>query len=354
MMNVKLFLTFDHELPLGGLHTSYRKALFEPTQRVMDTADRFGVKVTLFTDILCAYRYREWDYARFYAPYVRQLQYAVRQGHDVQLHIHPHWLTAGYAGNTFLPSGGFTLADFKDDASVGGIEGIIRLSVDRLSEICLAADASWRCVAYRAGGYNISPGTDTIFDALYRAGIRYDSSMARGYYFRSGLSEVDFRRLPAKANWIIDPANLRAERSGNGILEIPIATMPKTPFELPTRLKLRRYAHRAVEDRGWMIHREGDGKAGLASKIRMMLAHRMLSFDNHTLSPDYLLRIFRHHAARYGKAGEVMTSLISHPKSMGEYSFQLMEKFLSRIRACYPGVEFATFSRLHGQRFTGT
>jgi hypothetical protein len=62
-MKVKLFLTFDHELPLGGLRTSYSKALFEPAQRVMDTADRLGVKVTLFTDILCAYRYREWDYA---------------------------------------------------------------------------------------------------------------------------------------------------------------------------------------------------------------------------------------------------------------------------------------------------
>jgi hypothetical protein len=74
-MKVKLFLTFDHELSLGGLRTFYRNTLFEPTQRVLDTVDRLGVKVTLFTDILCACRYREWDYAQFYAPYVQQLQY---------------------------------------------------------------------------------------------------------------------------------------------------------------------------------------------------------------------------------------------------------------------------------------
>jgi hypothetical protein len=346
MMKIKLFLTFDHELPLGGLRTSYHKALFEPTQRVLDTADRLGVKVTLFTDILCAYRYREWDYTQFYAPYVRQLQYAVTEGHDVQLHIHPHWLTTGYDGNTFLPSADFAPANFKDNASFGGIEGVVRLSIDRLNEICLAADASWRCVAFRAGGYNIYPETEAIFDALYRAGIRYDSSMARGYYFKSGLSEVDFRKLPAKPNWIVDPANLRAARSGDGILEIPIATIPKTLFELPTRLKLKKYAFRAVEERGRMIHR--DGRIGLVPKIRMLLADRMLSFDNHTLSPDYLLRIFRYHTARYKKAGEVMMSLISHPKSMGEYSFELMEKFISAIRTSCPDVEFATFSRLHG------
>jgi hypothetical protein len=343
-MKVKLFLTFDHELPLGGLRTSYRKALFEPTQRVLDTADRLGVKVTLFTDILCAYRYREWDHAQFYAPYVQQLQYAVKEGHDVQLHIHPHWLTSGYADGAFLPSADFALADFSDNASFGGIAGVVRLSVEQLNEICLAADASYRCVACRAGGYNVYPETEAIFDALCRAGIRYDSSMARGYYFKSGVSEVDFRRLPAKANWIVDPANLRAAHSGDGILEVPIATIPKTPFEVPTRFKLKRYAHRAVEERGRMIHR--DGGIGMASKIRMLFAARMLSFDNHTFSPDYLLRIFRYHIDRYKKDGEVMMSVISHPKSMGGYSFELMEKFISAIRESYPGVEFATFSRL--------
>ncbi|MDR1223862.1 MAG: hypothetical protein LBL07_13450 [Tannerella sp.] len=346
-MKIKLFLTFDHELPLGGLRTTYHKALFEPTQRVLDTADRLGVKVTLFTDILCACRYREWDYVQFYAPYIQQLHDAIRTGHDVQLHIHPHWLTTGYAGGTFLPSTDFAPADFKDNASFGGIEGIIKLSVDRLNEICLAADAAYRCVACRAGGYNIYPETKAIFDALYRAGIRYDSSMARGYYFKSSLSEIDFRRLPSKPNWTVDPSNLHVAYSGDGILEIPIATIPKTPFELPTRFKQKRYAHRAVENRGHMIH--SDEGIDLASKIRMLFAARMLSFDNHTLSPDYLLRIFRYQISRYKKSGEVMMSLISHPKGMGEYSFELMEKFISAIRKSYPDVEFATFTRLHNR-----
>jgi hypothetical protein len=339
-----LFLTFDHELPLGGLRASYGEALFEPAQRVMDVADRLGVKVTLFTDILCAHRYRTWDCARFYEPYAQQLREALGRGHDVQLHIHPHWLTTGYADGTFHPSADFALADFKDRAAFGGIDGVVRLSVGQLNEICLAADASYRCVAFRAGGYNLYPATDTIFDALYRAGIRYDSSMARGYYFRSALSEVDFRRLPAMPNWIVDPANLRVARDGEGILEIPIATIPKTPFELPTRFKLKRYAHRAATDRGAMIHQ--DGRIDAASKIRMFFSARMLSFDNHTLSVDYLLRILRHHVSRYKNAGEVMTSLISHPKSMGAYSFEMMEKFISAVRKAYPDVEFATFSQL--------
>jgi hypothetical protein len=42
-----------------------------------------------------------------------------------------------------------------------------------------------------------------------------------------------------------------------------------------------------------------------------------------------------------------MISLISHPKSMGNYSFELMERFISSIQKSYPGVEFTTFSRLY-------
>jgi hypothetical protein len=151
-MIIKSLLTFDHELPLGSLNTSCEKALFEPTQKVMDLADKHEIKVTLFTDILCAQRYKDWDAANFYAPYKQQLQYAIKKGHDVQLHIHPHWLTSGYKNGTFLPSNDFALSNFKNDIQFGGI---IRLSIRNLKEICTPIDNGYNCIAYRAGGYNI-------------------------------------------------------------------------------------------------------------------------------------------------------------------------------------------------------
>ena len=338
-MKIKLFLTFDHELPLGGLSVSYREALFDPTQRVMDVADKHGVKVTLFSDILCAHKYKDWNTDNFYSPYKEQLHYAVANGHDVQLHIHPHWLTTTYDGTRFHPSADFALSDFKDDTVFGGIPGIIRLSVDSLKVLCLPADKAYNCVAFRAGGYNIHKETDLIFNALYDNGIRYDSSMAKGYYFSSGISEVDFRHLPASPNWMVGP----------GILEIPIATIPKTPFEVPTRFKMKKYAGRAVENRGVMIHQ--DNRVDWRSKLRMLFAARMLSFDNHTLSPDYLLHIFRHTVRKYERdSDELMFSLISHPKSMGDYAFFLMESFISSVQKLYPETEFCTFSELYRQQ----
>ncbi len=346
-MKVKLFLTFDHELPLGGLNTSYKKALFDPTQKVMDIADRYGIKITLFSDILCAYRYKEWDFEGFYLPYQEQLQYAIVNRNDVQLHIHPHWLTTGYNKKEFLPSNDFTLSDFKNDTLFGGIPGIIKFSINELSNICVPVDSNYKCIAFRGGGYNVHPNTDLIFNNLYDNGICYDSSMAKGYYFRSGISEIDFRKLPDLPNWIVDPEDYHAALSDRtGVLEIPIATIPKTPFEIPTKFKLKKYGYRAVENRGRVIHNYY--KADLYSTIKMLFAARMLTFDNHTLSLDYLLKIIQYNIRKYeNKSNEIMLSVISHPKSMGNYSFELMEGFISSIQRLYPDVEFTTFSQHH-------
>jgi hypothetical protein len=184
---------------------------------------------------------------------------------------------------------------------------------------------------------------------LYENGIRYDSSMAKGYYFRSGISEVDFRKLPDEPNWIINPQNYHsALLRKSGILEIPIATIPKTLFETPTRFKLKKYASKAVENRGKMIH--PTGKIGVISKLKALFSARMLSFDNHTLSADYLLRIVKYNVEKYEKkANQLMFSVVSHPKSMGDYSFELMEQFIASVQKSYPEAEFTTFAQLHQQ-----
>ena len=313
----------------------------------MDIADKYGVKVTLFSDVLCADRLKEWNFNAFCLPYKNQLQYAIANGHDVQLHIHPHWLTTRFDGNEFHPSCDFSLSDFRDDTKFGGIPGIIKRAIESLREICMPANEQYQCVAFRAGGYNIYPDTELIIKSLYENGIRYDCSMAKGYYFKSGISEVDFRKLPDDPNWIINPQNYRLTLTDQpGILEIPIATIPKTPFEIPTRFKLKKYAHRAVENRGRLIHR--DNRTGFISKLKMLFSARMLSFDNHTLSIDYLMRIVGYNMDKYkNKTDNMMFCVVSHPKSMGDYSFNLMERFIASIQKRYPETEFTTCSQLY-------
>ena len=351
-MKLKLFLTFDHELPLGDLNTSYEAALFEPTRHVMDLADELGVKVTFFSDILCAKRFQKWDYDGFYVPYTRQIQDILKRGHDVQLHIHPHWLTSGYENSRVIPSPDFGLSDFSTKTEFNGIPAIIKQSIDDLNQICRVAFPDYKCLAYRAGGYNIWPCTSEILRSLHSQGIIYDSSIAPGYYFKSNISEVDFRNLPSKPNWILNPENYHLLSTEEGILEIPIATIPKTAFEMPTLFKLKKYAHRAPVHHGAMIHlnENTDWKA----KLRMLFSWRMLTFDNYTLSLKYLLKIVDYNVKKNKTADTLMLSIVSHPKSMGDYSFELMKDFISGINKKYPGAEFLTYNSLHNSNKSTT
>jgi hypothetical protein len=343
-MKIRLFLTFDHELPLGSLKTSYKKALFDPTERLFESAKRNEVPITLFTDILCALRFQQWDRQGFFEPYTYQLQKAISSGQDVQLHLHPHWLTSNYEDGVVIPSGDYSLAHF-DNHNELSISEIMNKGTRLLEDICRKANSNYNVLAFRAGGYNIEPGSKEIFSQLAKNGIKFDSSVVLKYYFASSLSVVDFRNVPPKPNWFIGSDGNFRKAADSGIFEIPVAAIPKTPFEIPTRFKLRHFAHRAPESHGAMIH---EGKPGsLLQQLRMLFSARMLTFDNHTLSAKYLMRILDYNVRKFSRFETLNLATCSHPKTMGDYSFTLMEQFIEMARKKYPDIEFSTFELLN-------
>jgi hypothetical protein len=349
-MKLKLFLTFDHELPLGGVKSNWNDALFEPTKKLFDISKRLGVPIILFTDVLCALRFKQWDNNGFYKPYIAQLKDAVKRKHDVQLHLHPHWLTSGYDNLKFLPSNDFSLSDFSNKESEYTIESIVKDGITFLDENLKPEFSEYKCLAFRAGGYNLGIPSDTgrIIRSLHNHGIIYDSSISKGYYFKSGISKVDFRGMPREPNWYLDLNGNLSVAKDAGILEIPIASIPKSPFELPTMFKLKKYAYRAPQNRGYQIH---EGKpAGYAHKFRQLFSSRMLGFDNYTYSHEYMMRILDYNVQKYRKYDEVLLSVSGHPKSMGEYSFELMQRFVENVRRKYPEAEFLTFTELAHQQ----
>lgn len=348
-MKIRLLLTFDHELPLGSLKTSYKQALFDPTERLFESAERNDIPVTLFTDVLCALRFKEWDRLGFFEPYETQLQKALSLNHDVQLHLHPHWLTSGFENGKVIPSADYSLAQFKNH-NKQSIGDIVNKGTRFLQEIGRKAHNDYNVLAFRAGGYNIEPGSKEIFNELAENGIQFDSSVVLKYYFVSSLSLIDFRKVPEMPNWRIGNDGDFRKAADTGILEIPVAAMPKTPFEIPTRFKLKHFAYRAPENHGTMIHEGSPGS--LIQQLRMLFSARMLTFDNHTLSAKYLMRILDYNVQKFSHFETLNLATCSHPKTMGDYSFSLMGQFIEMARQKYPEIEFTTFERLHNLNHT--
>jgi len=346
MTKIKIFLTFDYELPLGGITKSYKHSLFDPTEELLDLADDLKVPIVLFADIISAIKFKSWDKEGFYIPFKNQLSDALKRGHDVQLHLHPHWLHTELINDAFHISKKYSLSDFESYSYPDNIEGIVESGYNTLSEICKATLPSYKCVAFRAGGYCLQPKTDKILTALYQNGIRYDSSISKGYYFKSDVSFVDYRKVIDKPNWILPLNGNLLSESDTGIMEIPIASKPKNIFELPTRFKLKLYKHRAVENRGKQLHT--NYKTAFMDKFNQLLASRMLTVDNHTYSDKYLMEILNYNVTLYKKDNTViMCSLIGHPKSMGYYAHSLLRNFVKNVKDKYgSSVEFCTFSQI--------
>jgi hypothetical protein len=69
MKSINVYLTFDYELPLGGIMKSYNHSLFDPTTRLFDLAKRIDTPITLFADILSYDKFKEWNIPEYYEEF---------------------------------------------------------------------------------------------------------------------------------------------------------------------------------------------------------------------------------------------------------------------------------------------
>ena len=330
MTKIYILLSFDHELSLGGA-ASYDRNLFEPTAQLLDLADELSVPITLFTDVCCALRFREWDSARFYQPYEKQIAAAIRRGHDAQLHLHPHWLDSHYAGGRFTPATTYSLGDFEHRAWPDNIPGIVARGIELLEHLC-AADEGYRCIAYRAGGFSLEPGSAAVLSALFDHGIRIESTIAKDFRFGCDLWQVDFREMPEPANWWISPTGPINAAAQSGLYEIPIAARPRTPLNnLPFLFHRVTRRWRQYDSGGWSID---TGHVTAWEKLKRLVPRSawMLSFDQFADNVSDLMKTLDYHITRHNSGEFIACSAISHPKFMGSYARHLMRDFVERVR----------------------
>ena len=349
MPKTYLVLSFDHELSLGRLFGSYADNLFLPTEGILAAAESCEVPVTLFTDVLCGIKFREWGETDFVVPYENQLKDAVRRGHEVELHLHPHWLRTTKEASAFHPSGGYSLHDYRDEPYPDSIPGIVDRGVEYLSSVCRQADPGFKSLAFRAGGFSLSPSTGQILSALWDRGIRIDSSVGKGYRFSAAMWSVDWSEMPAEANWYVPLDGPMSSRAEAGMFEVPAVTVPRGVVSNASAL-LKRVLRRGNQSAptGAPIY-SGDDTFAAKIKRQITPSSWMLTFDLHFLSAGDLLDMLARYLDRHRADEIVFASVVSHPKNMGPYHIRLMREFIERARLRYgEQIEFCTYRDIHG------
>jgi hypothetical protein len=317
---MKTLLTLDYEVYFGRRSGTVERCLIEPTRALLAIAGRHGARLAFFVDAgfilrLRAEMRRSAVLRAQHDAVCRQVEALARAGHEVQLHVHPHW-----EGSRWTEAGWeidverFALHAF-DPAAIDDIVG-------RYAGVLRELAGSEAAFAYRAGGWVIQPFA-TLRPALLRHGVTVDSTVFPGGYNAGHVQPYDFRGAPAKSKWRFDDDPL-AEAPGGAFLEMPIASHRLRPdffWRLAAARKLGGARHRAFGD-GQAIAMEG---GDLLRKLLRPTAS-VVSIDGYKAS-------FLDAAARaYEARGMEEFVVIGHPKALTPYSLEQLDAYLAKGR----------------------
>ncbi|MEM7277130.1 MAG: hypothetical protein AAF385_03305 [Pseudomonadota bacterium] len=312
-------LGLDYELYFGPRTGSVEKCILEPTETAATLMEKHGFFLSLFVDAGYLVRCKALasfhpQLARDYDLVCRQLENMVARGHDVQLHVHPHWEDASYSEDAWhLPVHRYRLHDF----SATETQTIVSGYKSQLSNI-----AGRDIFAYRAGGWCMQPFA-TIAPALASAGVWMDSTVYADGYSEDPHHGYDFRGAPTDDCYRFsnDP-NVRDE---NGeFVEIPITPCTLGPdffWRLAISRKLKLAQHQGFGD-GAPIPSSGGYYLRKLTRSSVSVA----SVDG--LKSNWLARTLRNETQVAERSR--FFNAMGHPKAMTPGSMVQLDKFLQQ------------------------
>lgn len=314
---MRTFLTLDYEVFFGRETGTVARSVVEPADALVKMASRHGARLVFFVDAgfilrLRAEMGRSPRLAADHDAICRQVEALARAGHEIQLHIHPHWEDSHWNGEGWdIDVSRYALQSFAPSA----IHDIVGRYTRVLRELA-GPDAAF---AYRAGGWVLQPFAK-IRSALLAHGVTIDSTVFAGGLSEGKVQPYDFRLAPLKSRWRFDDDPM-VETPRGPFLEVPIASRRLSPaffWRLAAAKKLGGARHRAFGDGTALAMEGGDLKRKLTRPTTSVV-----SLDGYKAS--FLSRAHDEWRA----AGHEDFVVIGHPKALTPYSLGRLDSFLA-------------------------
>ena len=344
-MGVKHFLTFDYEIFFGSNSGSVLESLFTPTQVILNILESNKAKATFFVDVLHFYKLMTLKdkypaLAGEARAFKEQIEAMVKAGHDVQLHVHPHWLDARFNPETTrweFNYKNYRLHDLPPgddgDCSMGGCFAAAK---NVLVDLVRRLDPDYECICFRAGGYCILP-FGPLKKIFTECGILVDSSVLPGSRFQIGQDlEVDFKDAPQLRYWFFDDDPKVPKKNGR-FLELPIATVnvgkSRQFYAKAKRAVLRRNAAwQKLSAGSAMVQADDPRRRNKISYIcgKIMEVYRQPSVDYFGCEiPLADMETIHERYAALCQNDDPMV-LVGHPKNSSMGSLKALDQFIKR------------------------
>ena len=326
---MQIHLTFDYELFFGANSGTIQNCLLSPTERLIKLASKHQVPFVFYVDAGYLCQLRKYQHieqcAKDYRLVAEQLKSLTVAGHEIALHVHPHWEDSFYENNQWkIDTKRYKLADFSDQ----DIERIITKYHQALSEITGKV-----CQSYRAGGWCIQP-FEPIKKALQKNNIHKDASVYYKGIHLSPAHAYDFSSAPDKDLWKFesDPC---IEAANGSFIEVPTTPDIIPPFfywNLYLKMRSNREHYRPVGDGNWLVDK------------KRLYKHFYSSTNHFACADGFFASRLDNILTRSENEKRKHLSVLSHPKSLAPYSFDALEKFI--INAKSKGHIFTTIASI--------
>ncbi|MGQ0828896.1 MAG: glycosyltransferase [Bacteroidota bacterium] len=310
-----VLLTFDYELFLSE-SGSPNESLFNPTSRLIELFKKYGVNAVFYIDILYYHKMLEIEAEKENCrKFVSQIQELVINGHNVELHLHPHWMDAVYKNGKWDLS---NVANYKlSSLTTDQVGNLFDIGVKLLTEICTPVKSDYKIKAFRAGGLCVLP-FDKLLPSFVKHNIKMDSSIASGHYKLKGIDSYDYRLVNYNYSYKFNDSPVNKDIKG-AFIEIPLHWFWVNFFnKIEMKLNTKNNSHNILAQ-GVGIPTEDYFRTFVGKFLWKFKRNAFFySFDHSEIPYHLLLR-------KINKSKSDVVVFLNHPKLMSEKSFLEME-----------------------------
>ena len=315
--------------------------MIEPTKELARILAKNNSKMTIFWDILHYYKLLE-NKERFtemsldVSMLEDQILSLIQRGHEVQLHLHPHWLDAKYDDKGWH----FDYSRFKlqnlsenfDKNDINTIIGCISVSKRLMESIIRKVKPDYQVTSFRAGGYLVQPFSK-LKEALLSENIRIDSSVCSGLKNNNGIFSYDFKNYPHKLNYLFsdDPGCIVE----NGIFtEFPIKTLKISTLYKVYFILLRHLKYRNLE-----LGRKGTGSGDSTKYSKKNVFTKIIG--SLTTSQRMMLTTDSSFKEKFDfifKRADDYSVMILHTKLLNHHTLALLDELINANKVQFLGL----------------
>lgn len=192
-MKPTIYLAFVDDWELSGNGSGDVEALqLRPMRELVELYNRHGIRGSFNAELMQQLAFRKaqaghpelkaladrWDDA------VRE---TLRQGHDVQLHIHPQWQGARYEDGQWRLTADWSILNYEPQAAYE----MLSAGKEYLEKLLREVDPAYACVSFRSGAWCIAPSPHML-DLLVRLGLVFDMSIVGGVRYETRNIRLDY------------------------------------------------------------------------------------------------------------------------------------------------------------------